>query len=692
MSYIADIKNQISVANSTNTLLGISETFTGAWEDVTNYTTVAIAILGSLSTATGTLYMDLSTDGGTTFTTVPFIVSDLTFDLPHILNVVESHIRIRYVNDTTAQTGTFSLQTKYSNGQELGLSNKMGDIINAKTEGQIVKSVTTGADPNGNYINIATDGYVDAGSTTTPLGAGAAFDTGCIDINGHQQIITDILSDQDGTLVGTWYNDLACTDLVRTFTRPYLASEGFVYFSAPVFARYFKYVYTNGATPQTDFSLNTKLNVKAISGQILGINDFIPENVVANLGRNVLVGKDPNGVYTNKPTAGVDDNNTTSALLGVSGVFTGAWSEVGAFGEIKVATVSDQDATSCLLQLSHDGVTIHTSLSLPPQLNAATGKYGFIHSLNPSLPYFRVVYTNGAVGQTEFNLTTLLLVDTGTGFVSRATQVLDRFTDVKVVRTVNSPAIDRNRGLLNYQSAGRKFGGNGSVANTAFETVWEGAALGGATLYTFPQAAETVRVKAGGDAADTLAGAGARTITVRGLDENWLEVDEDIDLAGASASAATTTTFIRINKVFTKTVGAYGGANTGNIIIENTSSLNELAYVEAEIGNTYQTIFTVPANKTLYITSIKVSVSSDNSASVRMYHIDKADDISAPFTSAKHLEWEVRDFVGSEVFSFEETFLEFEEKNDIYFEAQRITGAGTAAVDVEYEYTLLDNL
>jgi hypothetical protein len=137
----ANTPHIISTANSSTSLLGVSATFTGAWEDVTDYTTVAVAILGSLATD-GTLYFDLSTDGGTTFTSVPALVGDVTFTVPRILNVVESHVRIRYVNGTTAMTGTWSLQTKYSNGQEMSLLSPLDGFINSENPATLVRPGT----------------------------------------------------------------------------------------------------------------------------------------------------------------------------------------------------------------------------------------------------------------------------------------------------------------------------------------------------------------------------------------------------------------------------------------------------------------------------------------------------------------------------------------------------------------------
>jgi hypothetical protein len=67
------------------------------------------------------------------------------------------------------------------------------------------------------------------------------------------------------------------------------------------------------------------------------MEDFIASGMVANLGRNVQVGTDPDGIYINVPAPGIDGNNTSSVPLGIGGVFTGVWSRVDLYGEIKVA-------------------------------------------------------------------------------------------------------------------------------------------------------------------------------------------------------------------------------------------------------------------------------------------------------------------------------------------------------------------
>jgi hypothetical protein len=73
-----------------------------------------------------------------------------------------------------------------------------------------------------------------------------------------------------------------------------------------------------------------------------------------------------------------------------------------------------------------------------------------------------------------------------------------------------------------------------------------------------------------------------------------------------------------------------------------------------------------------------------------LIHIDNIDDNTAPFTSVKHFEWGIEDYSGSRDFDLD-TYLKFNEKNHIFFEAQRVTGSGTAQVSVDFEMYLIDN-
>ena len=112
-----------------------------------------------------------------------------------------------------------------------------------------------------------------------------------------------------------------------------------------------------------------------------------------------------------------------------------------------------------------------------------------------------------------------------------------------------------------------KFANNPSL--TTIEDVWAtGGTYAGWITYT-----AAVRVAAGGNAADTAAGAGARTVYIEGLDQNWAVANETVTLAGGSASSFTSTTFRRVYRAYVASTGTYHGTNTAAISIQDASSV-----------------------------------------------------------------------------------------------------------------------
>jgi len=235
-------------------------------------------------------------------------------------------------------------------------------------------------------------------------------------------------------------------------------------------------------------------------------------------------------------------------------------------------------------------------------------------------------------------------------------------------------------GLDPSRSLVHKFGANDDVGATA-EDIWT---PGG--TYTFPQAAETVRIKSGGNAADAAAGAGAREVTIVGLDENWNLVSEAVATAGASQSLATTATFIRVFRAYVSSVGTYGAANTGAIQIENTTSTTVLAYIGAGLGQTEMAIYTVPANKKAYLLGIEATVDTNQSADLRMWRREQADDVTVPF-QAKRL---VTRFLalGTAADRVIKALVEFPEKTDIWMDAT--SGGASSLVAASFDLVLVD--
>ena len=113
---------------------------------------------------------------------------------------------------------------------------------------------------------------------------------------------------------------------------------------------------------------------------------------------------------------------------------------------------------------------------------------------------------------------------------------------------MNNLFLETAKGNIENNSIIHKFGRNTDVGATE-EDVWT---VGG--VYTWLQA--PVNLEAISTSAnDTIAGTGARIITVEGLDENWNAISEDIEMNGVSATLPTINGFIRINRVFVKEVG-----------------------------------------------------------------------------------------------------------------------------------------
>lgn len=228
-----------------------------------------------------------------------------------------------------------------------------------------------------------------------------------------------------------------------------------------------------------------------------------------------------------------------------------------------------------------------------------------------------------------------------------------------------------------------KYGRNGSVP----DGTWEFVNRLGFTGWPL-SAATTVRIKAGGDAADTAAGAGAREVTVQGIDDSFNEVSEAIATAGAGASAATTALFWRVHRAWVSAVGTYEAANTGAVTIENSGGGTDLIEIGgAEKGQTQFAAWTVPIAKTAYYLGAHVQVDTNLSANVRVYTRADMDDTVAPMKSKR-----LKDFYavkGSFRYAPQGPSLVISAKTDFWFEA---SGDGAiCAVTVEFELLVIDD-
>jgi hypothetical protein len=85
--------------------------------------------------------------------------------------------------------------------------------------------------------------------------------------------------------------------------------------------------------------------------------------------------------------------------------------------------------------------------------------------------------------------------------------------------------------------------------NTSIGITFEPITPGGVLRLPLPADAQRLRIAAGGNAADSAAGAGAQQILISGLNAEGNKAAEIVTTAGATASALTTTAFWRVQEV-----------------------------------------------------------------------------------------------------------------------------------------------
>ena len=247
------------------------------------------------------------------------------------------------------------------------------------------------------------------------------------------------------------------------------------------------------------------------------------------------------------------------------------------------------------------------------------------------------------------------------------------------------------RGQIDGHTVVHKFGHDPIVATTSYTPVCFGA------VYRTPQpsGATTVRVKAGGNAADTAAGAGAQELTIIGLDATGAEVTDTLATAGASASASTTVSFIRIYRVYVSASGSYADATTPShvaaIVIENTAGTEDWLTISAtgfprgrsEIG-----VYSVPFGYTAYITSLTIHVDAAQAAGILMFKRENILETAAPYTSMQ-LVLELGGAISGDHTHNIEVPMQMNELTDFGFMAKSI--ASTADVSVNFEILLIKN-
>ena len=343
-------------------------------------------------------------------------------------------------------------------------------------------------------------------------------------------------------------------------------------------------------------------------------------------------------------TGMVDSNNSTATPLGIGGVFTGTATEIlkDAILFINVYTDVASATDGLMIEQSSDGTNWdHDDVFTVP---AGGGKN---YSINPFARYYRIVYTNGAVGQSSFRLQAIQKEMNAKPSSHRIQDAIVDDDDAELVKAVLSAKIEGD-GFVNIQAtesenlrvtdaeSGLAIA-KGDVVGTSFihkfgeapdfdstdgiVTIWDGAddgvLGGGAMVYTYSSTAD-IGLISSSNAGDT------QDIEIQGLDTNGdlvtqtitLTGQTDVDISGVggtdlkrvfrminrNSSDLAGVVYLRTNGS-TQTAGVPDTANTVRAIINNGNN------------QTLMAIYTVPAGKTGYMRDWYAATAGGNRSS-----------------------------------------------------------------------------
>ncbi len=324
----------------------------------------------------------------------------------------------------------------------------------------------------------------------------------------------------------------------------------------------------------------------------------------------------------------VSTNNSTTALLGISGVFTGVGDDVKDFASVSVSYSSDVanlDETGLQMQFSTDNVNWDTVNNAHSHTGTPQVNQGGIHRFPVSGNFFRVVYTNGVLAQTVFRLQTLFHSDNSFPLTNRIEQQIDTTSDLALSRPATDIQLDLARRQITGQRTFFFFGFNNKID----AAVWEDIHPNGGDINWLTIATKVEVLSS--NAADTAAGLGTRSVELHGLSATGEDQDEVINMNGVTP-VESALTYIRVNKLHNEEVGTYGGSHQGDVTCRVTSAGATLAVmtgregavnssVQYGLGEAGNGFYSVPLGKVLYITggSFATNTSGTKTADIVLY-------------------------------------------------------------------------
>ena len=424
---------------------------------------------------------------------------------------------------------------------------------------------------------------------------------------------------------------------------------------------------------------------------------------------NHVYDEDDRLLYVNAGSGEEITEGTSSTPLGGGLAFTGDAFDVTESSIVFVSVYTDAaSATDGLsIQQSSDGSNWYWTDEYTVPANS-----GKTYSIQPALPFMRIVYTNGAGAQTAFDLST---VAKSMMSLDSSHRIQDSIVDEDDARLRKSVITAKDDDGVFINATATKSGNlkvanvenglsiaKGDVVGTSFihkfgnapdydttdneVTVWDGAndADQAVMSYTYSTTADIDRISSSnnGDTQD---------IEIQGLDSNYDLVVQTITLTGQTP-VALTTNLIRVFRL--KNVGStdiagfvycfVNVATTGGV--PNTSA-NIRAVITNGNNQTEMALFTIPANHVGYMRSFFASTAGASKSSNYIMRI-----FARPFGQVFQLKhrtalsdagasWLQHEYIEPEVFAA---------KTDIEMTTQMTaTGASEASTSAGFDIVLV---
>ena len=293
------------VGFQTTVNLASGDTFSSDVIDAQGYTQVQTHIVCDNDGTLGFKFCSTSNCSGTTvgqngverYLSVPYLAST-GFQL-YSAPAFTPYVQYTFTNGGTGTTTQLffetKLLTKSLSGQLLGVNS----FISPSMVGNLVRSVATGKQPDGDFVNAVADGTGFV--TETPLLSGQTYTSSWIDTDGFNSISLFISTDVPGVIDGLtvqFTDDVqAGTPIVRqtlnySFTQ-FDVDRGYLELDFVPKLDGFRVTFTNGSTNQSSFFLQSDLRVnkdnnKYTTGGALIVGDFKTEVALGLVPNNFL--------------------------------------------------------------------------------------------------------------------------------------------------------------------------------------------------------------------------------------------------------------------------------------------------------------------------------------------------------------------------------------------------------------------